>query len=155
MKEILNKINNDWDFIDFEGDKIKFKEIAKFKSLNFVYGVTPIGWVIIHDKKIKIIEWDMSDFRDFLLLLELDFDEFESSFLLKNYSFEIIFPINEIFKMIIESESNYWGELFTFLLLKKGMKDSVFFEDLKKSKIKNWMSQKFKHNLIKLSKDRD
>ncbi|MFB9108520.1 hypothetical protein [Flavobacterium gyeonganense] len=149
MKRYL-KFTND-DYIVHENKEIKFKKIANFESINFSYGMCELGWLIIREKfGTKLILWQSSDFRDFLVLLEIDFTEFQNSFIDKNLEFKDVFPIQEILSMILGSESNYWAELFTNLLIKEKSFQSNILSVFDNYKINKWASQRLKHNVLKI-----
>lgn len=151
MDELLEIINVSNDFINIDGINIKFKIIAQSNDLDFTYGLSLDGWIIIKDNSKKLIHWESDDFRDFLFFFEIDYEDFESSFFSIEICFEKIFPIEKISYMIFKSQSNYWGELLTSFLIKNGFtKCEMMF--VKNLNIEKWMSQKLKQNLLKIHK---
>ena len=134
-----------------------FVKVADFNSINYIYGITNDGWLIIDNNDEYIVDFKSKSFLPFLKILEINFEEFRSSFeksfikyFENNDLLEQIFPLKKITMMVFESKSNYWSELCLNLLLKLNYEEDellVYLKDLKKE---SWLNQRVKHKLFRI-----
>lgn len=142
--------------IDHQGNNIKYFQIAYFSDIEFVYGITELGWLIKKNNNQYLVRNQENNYIPFFKLLELPnkdvIDQIKSNieFILdENYSIFDYFPIVQITKTAINMESLYWANLCLDLLLDNELYNSDFLGYIRNKKEDKWISQSLRHKLLK------
>lgn len=142
--------------INYEGNNIKYFQIAYFSDIEFVYGITELGWLIKKNNNQYLVKNKEKNYIPFFKLLELPnrgvIDQIKSNIefaLDENFSIFDFFPIVQITKTSMDMESSYWTNLCLNLLLNNKLYNLEFSAFLKNRKEDKWISQSLRHKLFK------
>lgn len=154
--KILELIKHKNLVIEISNLQYDYFHIADFKDLDFSYGFSKEGWILKEHEKFSLIPWTDTNYISFVKLLEIPFNDFVGEIEKTIVSNKImdclwidLFPVNEVIKTCLNSESAYWSELsLEFLLLSRfnSAELSTFLSDKLNE---TWLTQKLKHKMKK------
>ncbi|WP_264559114.1 hypothetical protein [Flavobacterium sp. N2270] len=153
MKKAFNNFEKR-DFITIDNNTIEYVEIANFDRINIILGITKDYFLILSKKHdVTLIEKKTKNFLPLLKVLELDFEEFKSSFVFNDIEIADVFPIDKITIMVFGSESNYWAEKCIFFIKELKFMNKELFLLFKTHKNDKWLSQKARQQLFSLTEN--